>query len=271
MCRHDCFRHLLHALCVLTFVACNKFEYHPYDGRIKGRTNINADNISKIEKACAGKDSVRFAVISDIQRRYDDTKDLVAAINAIEGVDFVINLGDITDFGETKEFVAMRDILGKLKMPYVCLIGNHDCLGTGKHVFRTVFGNENFAFTAGATLFVCINTNSREYDYTTAVPDFAFLSKTLGNRPPEAANTVVAMHAAPGSEQFDNNIADVFEERIRRFPNLLFCLNGHGHHVTANDIFGDGTIYYGCANAARRSFLLFGVGKNGYSRDVVEL
>ncbi len=259
------------AFFLLLLSGCRKFEYHPYDGRISGQTGINARNISKIEETCRGKDSICFAVISDTQRFYDETKDMVSAINSMDSVDFVVNLGDLTDFGETKEFVMMRDVLGKLAKPYVCLIGNHDCLGTGKHVFRTVFGVENFAFTAGATRFVCINTNSREYDYTTAVPDFSFLKNETDSFPSCAVNTVVAMHAAPGSEQFDNNIAELFEERIRRFPNLLFCLNGHAHHVTYDVLFDDNVIYYGCANAARRSILVFKVGKNGYTRDVVEV
>lgn len=262
---------LCFVVCLLLLLGCRKFEYHPYDGRISGQTGINARNISKIEETCRDKDSICFAVISDTQRYYDETKELVCAINGMDSVDFVINLGDITDFGETKEFVMMRDVLGKLKKPYVCLIGNHDCLGTGKHVFRTIYGKENFAFTAGATRFVCINTNSREYDYTTAVPDFAFLKTQTDSFPPNVANTVVAMHAAPGSEQFDNNIAELFEERIRRFPNLMFCLNGHAHHVTFDILFNDGVVYYGCANAARRSILVFKVGKKGFTRYVVEL
>ncbi len=259
------------ALLLVALFGCSKFEYHPYDGRVYGNKNLNRKNIGIIEKLCAGRDTICFAVISDTQRSYDDTRKLVRSINLRDEVDFTINLGDLTDFGETKEFVWMRDVLEQLSKPCVCLIGNHDCLGTGEKVYREIYGEENFAFTAGFVRFVCINTNSREYDHTTAVPDFAFIKNEADSFPDGVYNTVVAMHAPPGSEQFDNNISRFFENEIRKFPGLLFCLHGHTHHTTANDIFGDGTVYYGCGNAAKRTYLVFKIYRGGYSRNVVEL
>ena len=53
------------------------------------------------------------------------------SINKRGDVDFVVHCGDISDFGVTREFELQRDILEKLTMPYVVLIGNHDCLGSG--------------------------------------------------------------------------------------------------------------------------------------------
>ena len=38
---------------IFFLTACNKIEYHPYDGRINGKTGINKKNIVLIEKACA--------------------------------------------------------------------------------------------------------------------------------------------------------------------------------------------------------------------------
>lgn len=256
----------------LALAACSDItEYHPYDGRIKGARGINERNIKRIETACAGKDTVCFAVMSDTQRAYDETSQIVGDINRRGGVDFVINLGDLTDFGETKEFTWMRDKMQKLRMPYVCLIGNHDCLATGEEVFTTIFGKVNFAFTAGRTRFVCLNTNSREYDHTTAVPDFKFINAEADSFPSAANATVVAMHAPPGSEQFDANVDDVFEYMIHRLPGLKFCLHGHTHHTSVADIFSDGTIYYGCANAAKLNYLVFRIYDGGYDYESVEL
>ena len=80
-------------------------------------------------------------------------------------IDFVIHGGDMSDFGVTKEFLWQRDIMNGLKVPYVALIGNHDCLGTGEETYKTVFGPTNFSFIAGNVKFVCLNTNALEYDY----------------------------------------------------------------------------------------------------------
>ena len=99
-------------------ISCELFDYHPYDTRVNGKHNINAQNIQRIEKDCHGKETITFAVISDTQRWYDETNDAVKSINAHDSVDFVIHCGDISDFGVTKEFTIQRDMLEKLNVPY---------------------------------------------------------------------------------------------------------------------------------------------------------
>ena len=84
-------------------LGCDMIEYHPYATRVTGDTDLTRRMIERIETECAGKDTLRFAVISDTQRWYDETKLLVNAINARGDVDFVIHLGDQSDFGLTEE------------------------------------------------------------------------------------------------------------------------------------------------------------------------
>lgn len=149
----------------------------------RGETNINERNIQSIEASTAGKQSISFALISDTQRWYDETEDAVNAINGRNDIDFVIHCGDLSDFGMKMEFEEQRDRLNRLNVPYVCLLGNHDCLATGKEVFNTIFGNENFSFTAGDTHFICLNTNALEFDYSEAVPNLLFLEDELKHVP----------------------------------------------------------------------------------------
>ena len=111
-------------------------EYHPYDLDIDGETDVNRRNIERIETATYGKEEIRFAVISDTQRWYDETEDAVEALNQRNDLDFVLHTGDMSDFGLKLEFEKQRDILSGLKVPFVCLLGNHDCLATGLDVFR---------------------------------------------------------------------------------------------------------------------------------------
>ena len=47
-------------------------EYHPYDCDVSGETNLTVKNIEKIE-SLQQSDTLRFALISDTQRWYDDT------------------------------------------------------------------------------------------------------------------------------------------------------------------------------------------------------
>ena len=108
--------------------ACDLIDYHPYDGRLDSDTSreINPANIERIEKVCEGKDTIRFIFMGDTQRSYNETEDFVKYVNQLDSIDFIIHGGDYTEFGLKKEFEWNDDILSKLKVPYVGLIGNHD-------------------------------------------------------------------------------------------------------------------------------------------------
>lgn len=261
------------ALFISCFIlqSCEMIEYHPYDGRIKGETGINKKNIGLIEASCAEKDTIRFIMMSDTQRWYDETDDFVKSINKRNDIDFVIHGGDISDFGLTKEFLWQRDIMNKLTIPYVVLLGNHDCLANGIEVFQEVFGEVNFSFIAGKTKFVCLNTNALEFDYSYPVPDFKFIEEELENRKNEYHKTVLAMHVRPFSDQFNNNVANVFQRYIKEYPKLQFCINGHDHSLKIDDLFEDGVMYYGVPNIGKRTYFIFTLNPDDtYDYEIVE-
>lgn len=259
---------LLHPVFILGCLlaaACSVIDYHPYDARVEGPENRNAAAAARIEGLMRGRSTLRFAVISDTQRWYDETAACIRSINARGDVDFVIHLGDLTDFGATKEFEWMDRELGRLAVPMVVLLGNHDCLATGVDVWRRTYGAANFSFTAGDTRFVCLNTNALEYDYGEPVPDFSYIGADVDATCADGAvrRTVVCMHAAPGSEQFNNNAADYFQYLVRRYPGLQFCLHGHDHHTGSSEPFGDGVVYWQCGSAGNRNYLVFTLDEEG--------
>ena len=248
---------------------CDLVEYHPYDARVDGPTGLNEKNMARIEAACEGRDTVRFVMMGDTQRYYDETEAFVRHLNGREDVDFVIHGGDVADFGLTDEFLWVRDIMEGLRVPYVTLLGNHDMLGNGMAVFERVFGKENFTFMAGRNRFVCLNTNALEFDYSHPVPDFEFLYEVMADSAREVTRTVPVMHVAPGDVEFNNNVALVFHEVLRRLPGVEFCVHAHNHVLREEDIFGDGVIYYGCSYMKDRNYLLFTLTPGGYTREVV--
>lgn len=257
-------------LCCLLVAGCDLIDYHPYDVDIKGERDINAKNIQKIEAKCLGKSTIRFIAMGDSQRWYDETVDFVNAVNKRDDIDFVVHGGDFSDFGLTDEFLWQRDIMNKLKVPYVGLIGNHDCLGTGEDAFRQIFGDTNFSFIAGGVKFVCLNTNAMEYDYSEPIPDFDYIERQLTERADEFNKTVFCMHARPLCDQFNNNVAKVFQMYVRQFPGLQFCTVAHEHRVSASDVFDDGVMYYGSNCMKNRSYLVFTIKPDGYDYEVVE-
>lgn len=153
-------------------------------------------------------------------------------VNRQDSIDFVIHGGDLTDFGIKKEYLLQHSILSKLNVPYIALIGNHDIIGKGDLVYEDLYGDENFSFRAGGSpsnggniRFICLNTNALEYDYSTPVPNFTFIKEQLKETTEEDKRTVFVMHVPPGSDQFNNNVSDIFQEKIMEFPSPLFCLH----------------------------------------------
>lgn len=244
-------------------------DYHPYDVRISGETDVNATNIAEIEANCLGKDTIRFITMGDSQRWYDETEDFVNSANQRTDIDFVIHGGDVSDFGVTDEFLWQRDIMNGLKVPYVVLIGNHDCLGTGEDTYKAVFGETNFSFIAGRIKFVCLNTNALENDYSTPIPDFDFLTNELTDRADEFDKTVVSMHVRPYADQFNNNVAIPFHRYICQFPQLQFCTAAHEHRLFEEDVFEDGVMYYMSDCMKNRNYYVFTITPDGYEREVV--
>lgn len=255
---------------LLFFTACELIDYHPYDGRVHAEKDINRKNIAKIESVCEQKDTIRFVMMGDSQRSYDETEVFVKQINQRKDIDFVIHGGDLADFGLKKEFQWTHEIMAKLSPPYVALIGNHDILGNGEYVYQAMYGEPNFSFIAGNTKFVCLNTNAIEYDYTVPVPDFNFIRSEIKDSTSTYDRTIVVMHAPPGNEQFNNNVKEVFQEYIKRFPSLQFCLHAHTHFVSVTDLFDDGVLYYGCSNMGKRSYLVFTLYPDKYTYEVVQ-
>lgn len=252
----------------MSLSSCELFDVHPYDGMIEGETELNNKNIEKIERQMCGRDTIRFAVISDTQRWYDETEKEVASINRRKDIDFVIHCGDQTDFGITKEFEWQRKILQKLSVPFVVLLGNHDCVGSGKEVYRTLYGKENFSFVAGHTRFICLDTNALEYDFSNPVPDLNYLRSFIGDT--AVVNTIPVMHVCPFADEFNDNVADAFNYYIHSLTNPLFCLYGHGHSTEVNDLFGDGLLYYQITCAKFRQYYVFTVTKDEYECEIVD-
>ena len=73
--------YLLFVMTTLCFQSCDMFEAHPYDAYVRGEKNLNEKYILQINDNLKDKKSFRFAFISDTQRWYDETEDMVNDIN----------------------------------------------------------------------------------------------------------------------------------------------------------------------------------------------
>jgi 3',5'-cyclic AMP phosphodiesterase CpdA len=109
----------------------------------------------------------RFALFSDL---HISTKNQIAGLDLqlavkdvcdLNGIDFVIISGDITQNGDTDSFIEAKQKLNQLTMPFYILPGNHDFrwnVGDGATEFVKVFGDDKFSFTHKNFLFIGFTT-----------------------------------------------------------------------------------------------------------------
>ena len=260
---------MLLCLTVLLLSSCSKvFDIHPYDVNVHGEKDINAKQMKVIESKFADKKTLRVAFISDTHLWLADAKDQVADLNNRD-IDFVVHCGDLSDTATNDEFEWSRDILYGLNYPFVALIGNHDFLGTGDQTYEVMYGAFDFSFIAGRVKFLCLNTNATEYDYMAAVPNFDYMEEQFTTDTDKFDRTVVIMHAAPYSDQFNNNVCKAFRRYLDFAPGLMCCVYGHDHNDTVSDIYGDGLMFYGIDCAAHRNYRIMTITEDGYEMEQI--
>lgn len=91
----------------------------------------------------------RFAILADLHfgsaHALSRARAAIADINA-SGAELVIQLGDLADHGERKEFERAKSTLATLEMPTHVVMGNHDVYGisndelSGRTLFEEFFG-----------------------------------------------------------------------------------------------------------------------------------
>lgn len=247
----------------MTFQLSSCFDTHPYEVNISEEKGINARNIATIESKCANKSIMRIAFISDTHLWLSEARDQVADLNKRD-IDFVVHCGDLTDTATKKEYNWSYDILKDLKHPFVALIGNHDFLGTGDQTYEMMYGKFDFSFIANRVKFVCLNTNAVEYDYLAAVPNFDFMEKEFTTDTDKFDRTIIIMHAAPYSDQFNNNVNKAFRRYLDFAPGLMCCVYGHDHNDTVSDIYGDGLMFYAIDCALHRNYRILTITPDSY-------
>jgi 3',5'-cyclic AMP phosphodiesterase CpdA len=166
----------------------------------------------------------------------------VDALNRIEGLSFVVQLGDFTHVGILGEYRLMLDVFRELSVPFFVVIGNHDQLGNGRAIYEQMFGPVNDGFTFAGTRFVLLDTNSREAAFDGSVPDLSWMrSWLLGSaaeecdrdaNAPSGSGTeipvVVFAHVPPDSEEFDAALTPEYWELLHA-GGVRLTFHAHEH------------------------------------------
>jgi Icc-related predicted phosphoesterase len=70
---------------------------------------------------------MRIAAVGDVHTGRSNTREQVARLHHVsEDADLLLIAGDLTDHGEPDQAAALADELARVKIPIVCVLGNHD-------------------------------------------------------------------------------------------------------------------------------------------------
>jgi 3',5'-cyclic-AMP phosphodiesterase len=241
----------------VTLLSCKGlFQYNPNEIRLEEyEQDLNAKNIARLS-SYQPSDTLKFVLIGDSQRFYDEVEILVQKLNEREkDAAFVLLAGDITDFGLSKEFKWINDRLRKLHIPYITVIGNHDMLGNGGEVYSRMFGPMNFSFNVGQNKFICMNTNALESGYDGSVPDLPWLSNELNSISHQGQGFVVS-HIPPFDPGFDSTKEENFAAVLAESKKVKLSMHGHQHQFSVSKPYNDGVTYLVSASMNKRTYTL---------------
>jgi hypothetical protein len=155
----------------------------------------------------------------------------------------------MTESGLLQEFLHFHERIEKLRIPYICTIGNHDLTSSGSEIYTKMFGPKNFTFTYKKYKFLCHDDNSLEYDYHGHVPDLNWLSDELND---SSANWFVgAAHVPPWDLNFDQNLLYDYLDLLGSKPGFILSLHSHIHFADVPNYFNNDSVLYMISNGVQ--------------------
>lgn len=180
-----------------------------------------------------------FALLTDIHvsqtspSAEQDLKNSVEEINRLQGIDFVIVSGDVTDGGDKQSMLVVKRCLDQLRVPYYITSGNHETKWSesGCTDFARVFGSDRFKFTHKGVCFIGFNTGPviKMSDGHVAPQDISWLAESLSRRTADKSSVrfVIPITHYPLQTGDVDNWFDV--TRVLRRYNVPCVIGGHYH------------------------------------------
>lgn len=224
----------LSSLVALTLASCLEYSPNalPTDD---SERDLNRKAIARLQAQPPGAaDAIRFAVVGDVHYSYDELDYAVDRLNAMEGIEFVVQVGDFTDVGTVQEYRLAKDRFDALRVPYLVVLGNHDMLGRGDEIFDRMFGMRDGTFDYRGARFLMVDTNSREYGFGGGVPRLESLADALHSQesaasaPALASPTFLFSHVPPTSSDFDPDLVPQFVTLLQQ-GGVTGAFYGHEH------------------------------------------
>ncbi len=191
-----------------------------------------------------------FALISDSHTDYSNLTDITNHINQDSTLAFLIHVGDFTNLGWVTEYVSTHNILSRLNIPYLTVIGNHDELGDGKLIYSKMFGSFNYSFVFHDYKFVFLKANSLANLGTP--PDLDWLEHVLTGS--DLYNLVfVIAHQPPFDPSWSDSVENRYHKLIQE-NKVDLSIHGHTHDFWYGEKYNDGVKYLVVGATSDRSY-----------------
>ena len=209
-------------------------------------------------------ETFRFALFTDLHIQMInpqpaiDLQNAVNDVNALQGIDFVIVSGDVTESGDWASLQKAKSILDGLSIPYYITVGNHELKWSesGATDFVKVFGADKFSFMHKGFRFIGFATGPviKMGDGHVSPQDIDWVSEELSKNGKNIPVIAVTHYPLLGGDV--DNWYDMTD--VLRNYNVQAVLGGHYHR---NVIFS----YDGIPGIINRSTLKAKETTGGYS------
>lgn len=203
--------------------SCAKFRDSPFSDEI---FNPSRDLNIQAQDGLGGVDNdgkIRIAVFGDSHQNYRNLEDVIGEIIEAPDIDFVVNLGDMTNSGYNYEYDQFLDSYTRIHMPIFSVIGNHDAVGAGPEIYEKVFGPSNYYFETGDQRFIFFNSANLE-DPSRFNPQWLLdtvLSSTKG--------IIIFTHVPLQDEERFQGVNKTLMNQVMTNPRVQAVINGHNH------------------------------------------
>jgi len=124
-------------------------------------------------------DNFTFVHVTDIHVTGETNPYLAALPSKLLPSDkFIIDSGDLTDYGNRKDFLAYRDMMNATGLPWYSGIGNHDLWFEGWAPYKEVLGSSAYSVTAGKMRIIVLDTANDTLGYD----QYEWLKKELAQK-----------------------------------------------------------------------------------------
>lgn len=203
---------------------------------------------------------LKIALVSDTHYHFEDLEDAIDDINHRGDATFVVATGDITENGLKKEFEIFHDVMARLSVPYLTVIGNHDYLANGGEVYRLMYGDFNYQFAFQGISFVMFDNVIWE---SNKAADYEWLEHAMSESAESDETShplrhkIIFSHIPPFDGQLEEK-RDLFHSLLRKHGASI-SIHGHRHEYFNDDLMGDGLHYVTVGSPEKRSYAVLTV------------